>query len=244
VEGILESLDSEFVHLNYKGESKKIGLAKVKAVVLAELGLENLDGSLATIQLDDESSLVGVIVDVAGNQLTLKVAVGTFVVLKTSNVIGFTIASDRLQYLSDLDPVEVQEKPVFAIQRPWKRDRSVENHQVSIRLEGSEETITFTRGLGTQASSRLVFANTNGFDRFGATVGIDAETDGRGDCQMVVRGDGIELWSKRIRGTDGPQEIDVDITVMKQVVLLVYPGQEFDLGDHADWGDARFLKTK
>ena len=89
-----------------------------------------------------------------------------------------------------------------------------------------------------------MFANTNEFDRFGAVAGIDAETEGRGDCRMVVRGDGIELWSKRVRGSGGPHKIDVDITGMTQIVLLVYPGEEFDLGDHADWGDARFLKTK
>lgn len=244
VEGILESIDDEFVHINYKGESRKIGIAKVKAVVTADLGLAKPDGSIATVQLIDQSKLVGVIVGIAEGQLTLNVAAGTPVALKTLNVVAIAITSDRLLYLSDVEPIDVTEKSVFAVQRPWKRDRSVEGNALRIRLKGSEKTVGFNKGLGTQASSRLVFANTNDFDRFGAIAGIDAETGGRGDCQMVVRGDGIELWSRRIRGSSGPQEIDVDITGMKQIVLLVYPGEEFDLGDHADWGDARFLKTK
>ena len=95
-----------------------------------------------------------------------------------------------------------------------------------------------------QASSRLVFANEAGFDRFSAVAGIAAETKGRGDCQMIVRGDGIELWSKRVTGGGGPLEIDVDIEGIKEVALVVSPGAEFDLGDHANWGEARFLKTK
>lgn len=244
VEGILESIDSDFVHINYKGESRKIGLAKVKAIVMADLGLAKPDGSIARIRLVDHSRLAGIIDGVGDGQLNLTIASGTNVNVPTSNIAEIKIDSDRLLYLSDVDPMEVQEKAIFAIQRPWKRDRSVENNPLRIRLKGSEDTVSFAKGLGTQASSRLVFENTNQFDRFVSVVGIDAETGGRGDCQMIVRGDGIELWSKRIRGTDGPHEVNVDITGMKQVVLLVSPGEEFDLGDHADWGDARFLKTK
>lgn len=244
VEGILESIDAEFVRINYKGKSEKIGLAKVKAVVTADLALAKLDGSIATVELVDESKIVGAIVELVDGELTLNVATGTSIGLSTSSVASITIASNRLLYLSDAEPIEVQQKSVFAVQRNWKRDRSVENNPLRIRHKASEKTVSFNKGLGTQASSRLVFANTNEFDRFGAVVGIDAETKGRGDCQMVIRGDGIELWSKRVRGSDGPQEIDVDITGMKEVELLVYPGEEFDLGDHADWCDARFLKTK
>ncbi len=244
VEGILESLDAEFVGINYKGESRKIGLAKVKAVITADLGLAQAEGSVATVQLVDESRLIGVVVALAGDQLTMDVAAETLIRLDTSGIATISIASDRLLFLSDVEPIEVQEKAIFAVQRSWKRDRSVGDNPLRIRQAGSEKTVAFSKGLGTQASSRLVFANTNDFDRFSAVVGIDAETGGRGDCQMVVRGDGIELWTKRVRGSDGPQEIDVDITGMKQIVLLVYPGEEFDLGDHADWADARFLKSK
>lgn len=244
VEGILEGIDAEFVRINYKGKSQKIGLPKVKAVVTADLGMAKMDGPTATVQLVDGSKIIGAIVEVVEGKLTLNAATGASIDLSTSNVVSITIVSDRLLYLSDADPIDVQEKAIFTVQRNWKRDRSIANNPLTIRQAGSEKTVSFKKGLGTQASSRMVFANTNDFDRFGAIVGIDAETKGRGDCQMVVRGDGIELWSKRIRGSEGPQEIDVDITGMKEVELLVYPGEEFDLGDHADWGDARFLKTK
>ena len=76
-----------------------------------------------------------------------------------------------------------------------------------------------------------------------ATVGIDAETEGRGDCVMRVEGDGIALWSQRIRGDDNAVEIDVDISGIREVALIVDPGEQFDLADHADWAEARFLKT-
>lgn len=244
VEGILEAVDSEFVRIQYKGELKKIGLGKVKAIVTADLGLEKPEGSVAVIQLVDGSQVVGEILELEGGVLEVGVTAEESVQVPAEIVASVAIKSDRLRYLSDQEPLEVQEKSIFAFQRPWKKNLSVAGNPLEIRLKNSEEIRSFKKGLGMQASSRLVFANEAGFDRFSAVAGIAAETKGRGDCQMIVRGDGIELWSKRVTGGGGPLEIDVDIEGIKEVVLVVSPGAEFDLGDHANWGEARFLKTK
>lgn len=241
VEGILEKIDASHVHVNYKGESRKIGLAKIKAVVTADLGLPKLSGSLATIRLIDGSHLVGVIAELVDGKLNVGLVGGADLQLDTGLIANVSIASDRILYLSDTEPVDVQERSVFAIQRPWMRDRSVENNPLRIRWG---EELEFSKGLGTQAFCRLEFDNERQFDRFTAIVGIDVETLGRGDCQVLVRGDGIELWAKRIRATDEPQKLDVDITGFKRIALIVQPGEEFDLGDHVDWCEARFLKTK
>jgi len=217
VEGILEAVDSEFIRIKYKGESKKIGLGKVKAIVTADLGLEKPDGAAAAIQLTDGSLIVGKILELEGGVFTVGVTAENSVQVPAGNVVSIVIQSDRLRYLSDQEPVEVQEKSIFAFQRPWKRNVSVTGKPLE---------------------------NDAGFDRFSAIAGIAAETNGRGDCQMIVRGDGIELWSERVTGEGGPLEIDVDIEGLKEIVLVVSPGAEFDLGDHANWGEARFIKTK
>ncbi|MFK7766557.1 MAG: NPCBM/NEW2 domain-containing protein [Mariniblastus sp.] len=243
-EGLFESLDSERIGLNYQGESQTIGLDKVAAVVTADLGMSGPQGSSANVGLVDGSNLVGVISTIADGVLTMKIAGDSSVSLKAESIVEITITSDRLQYLSDVEPADVEERAVFAVQRTWKRDRSVENNPLSIRIGKSAKSVEFKKGLGVQAFSRLVFGNPKEFDRFNATVGIDAETKGRGDCVMTVRGDGIELWSKRIQGSGEPVAVDLDITGIKEVELLVYPGEDFDLGDHANWAEARFLKTK
>ena len=244
VEGILEAVDLEFVRIKYKGELKKIGLGKVKAIITADLGLEKPEGATAAIQLIDGSRVVGEILELEGGVFEVGVTSGNSVPVPAGIVVSIAIKSDRLRYLSDQEPLEVQEKSIFAFQRPWKKNLSVSGNPLEIRLKDSDEIRSFKKGLGMQASSRLVFANEAGFDRFSAVAGIAAETKGRGDCQMIVRGDGIELWSERVTGGGGPLEIDVDIEGIKEVVLVVSPGAEFDLGDHANWGEARFLKTK
>ena len=39
-------------------------------------------------------------------------------------------------------------------------------------------------------------------------------------------------------------EVDVDVSGMDAIALVVDPGEEFDLGDHVDWANARFVKTE
>lgn len=244
VGGILESVDGEFLQVNFKNESRQIGLAKVMAFVVADLGLKSPTGSTATVELVDGSRVVGVINGLAGGDLEMNLAGGASLKIKARKIVTVSIVSDRLAYLSDIEPIEVQEKSVFAIQLPWQRDRSVGNNPLRLTIQQPRETVELSKGIGMQSFSQLSFANTNEFDRFRAVVGIDAETAGRGDCQMVIRGDGIELWSQRVKATDDPLQVDLDIAGVKEVVLIVYPGEDFDLGDHADWGEARFLKTK
>ena len=76
-----------------------------------------------------------------------------------------------------------------------------------------------------------------------AVIGIDAETMGKGDCNFSVLADGESVFTRRVKGTDAPQEILVEIPRAKKVTLLVEPGAGLDLGDHADWCDVRFIKN-
>ena len=244
VEGILESLDSEFVTLNYRGESRKIGIAKVKAIVIADLGLKNPEGPPATVRLIDGSSISGAFRQLTEGKVSIALAGKANIEVAAAKIVSINIISDRLMFLSDTEPTEVQEKALFAIQLPWQKDFSVEKNPLRLRGPTHSKTLEFKKGLGVQSFSQLTFSNTREYDRFAATIGIDVETGGRGDCRMTVQGDGIELWSKRVKATDQAEAIEVDITGMKEITLTVHPDEDFDLGDHADWAEARFVKTK
>jgi hypothetical protein len=90
----------------------------------------------------------------------------------------------------------------------------------------------------------LTFDIRGEYDVLAATIGIDAETEGRGDCMFVVRGDGRELYRQRVRGSDEPRDIQLDVKRVRKLTLLVEPGAELDLSDHADWCDARLIRTE
>lgn len=244
VGGLLEKIDETHVHINFKGKSRKISLEIVTAVVGANLGLQTPAGSSAQLSLTDGTALVGKIVGLENGSLKLELSGRNFVDVLTSKVVRILVQSDRLVYLSDLDPIEVQESSPFVSQQGWKRDTSVMGNHLTLNFNSRSKTTTFDKGIGVQSFSQLVYRNEKDFTRFRAIVGIDAETSGRGDCQMSLVGDGVRLWSERIKADADPLSVSVDITGMENIALVVETGEQFDLADHANWCMARFTKTE
>jgi len=247
--GVLESLTAETLQLNYKGKSRPIKTEKLAAVVIADLGLKPPQGSMATLSLTDSSTLRGVLTSFSETAVSVELTGKQTVTVSREFLVRIDIDSDSIAYLSTMEPVEVRQQPQFTVPRNWQRNQSIDGNPIQLLVgtegsEGATEVQKFENGIGTSSYSRLVFENTKDFSRFLATVGIDAETEGRGDCEMRVEGDGITLWSQRIRGSDSAVDIDVDISGISQIALVVDPGEQFDLADHADWARARFLKTK
>ena len=245
VEGVVEGLTAEHVTLRFKGKSRKIGLGKVAAIVMADLQLEMPEDRVAVnVVLSRGGSVKGRLNRWSDGQIFLAVGGDSQIAIPEGSIAKMTIDNERLVYLSDLEPISVQQRAMFTTERPWRRDLSVEGNALTIFDPQQREKLTFIKGIGTHSWSSLVFSNERSLDRFVATVGIDSETKGRGDCRMIVRGDGIELWSGRVTGRSGPQGVDVSVRGIDTVELEVIPGEEFDLADHANWCDARFIKSK
>lgn len=250
VSGIVESIDDKSVAINYKNKLRTIGLEKVKAVVLADVGFKSPVGVIAAIQTTDGSTWHGAINSLLPNSdepssvfLDLQISKSTAVKIGLAAVAVVNIESDRLAMLSSLQPIDVRESTDFVVARPFQKDRNVTGGP--LRIVGVDgKPVEFKNGLGTQATSRLDFKNDREFTRFAATVGIDLATDGRGDCRVIVRADGVEKWNQRVVAGEPAKTIDVDVDGSDRISLIVLPGRDFDLADHVNWCRPRFIKTK
>lgn len=241
-DGQLESLSSSELGFNYQGKSRKIGMDKIKGIVMADLGVEKLTGLKAIISTRNRDRWVGVIQSFDGSNVEIRVSPGSTISLPSAQVAGIEVASDRLQFLSDISPTRSVEGSVFVMSRSFQKNRSVAGNP--LRLLGDKgEPIVLERGIGVQASSELDFEN-NGFDRLQALVGIDLETEGRGNCQAVILGDGIRLWESQVVGGKAAIPVDIEIRGIKKLSLVVNAGEEFDLADHLNWGSIRLLKSR
>ncbi len=240
VAGIFEGMSQGKLRLNFNGKSRKIGLEKINAVSLADLGLKSLAGT--QVELSDGAVLTGQIKNVDNGVLTFALTSNHALEIPWASVNRLELQSDNLVYLSNLEPLTVQQNSIFAPQRGWQRDRSVDGNPIRLHTSSQSSPQTYRKGLGTHSYCKLEFANTNDFEKFQTIAGIDAETNGRGDCLMSVYADGIKLWSQRITGQTPPEQVDLDISGMAKVTLIVEPGEQFDLADHADWADAKFVK--
>jgi len=144
----------------------------------------------------------------------------------------------KVQYLSQLTPVEVKESTVLAPPQPYQMDRSCQGDAMSIA--GNR----YPWGIGVHADSELTFELNGRYQEFRADVGIDTRIGSQGSVHFAVIGDGRELYrSPVVRGSDGkPREIKASVASVKRLTLKVANAGDLDLGDVANWGSARVLR--
>jgi len=236
ISGLVEAVDDFNVTLDTGDALQPIARGKVYGIVFALIGRPPSHSGEALVTLTDGSSLWGKLLSLSDGMLSLRTVGDVEVTLPWAKVVGLKVRSTRMVFLSDLEPVDARHQPLVTLERPWQADRSVSGRPLTL---GGQ---VYEKGIGVASRSILVFENEGDFDEFAATIGIDDETQRRGDCVFVVEVDGREEFRQRVTGRDPPRKIAVDIEDSQRIALIVEVGEDLDLSDHADWCDARFLK--
>ena len=236
--GLLQEWKDEELVFEWESQPRPIARDRVYGIVFAQLSDTHDSTGQCVVALADGSSASGKLTGLVGGELSLELAPKVSVELPWSDVTGVTVRSDRLVFLSDTKPVESRQRPIVTLGRPWQADKNVVGGP--LRIAGR----AFDKGIGVQSRSELAFAQPGTFDVLAVSIGLDDSASGRGDCEFVVLGDGKELFRGRKRGGEQPEEIRVSTAGVKLLTLVVEPGADLDLSDHADWGDARLLRSE
>jgi hypothetical protein len=233
--GITVALTDSDLKAQIEGAEQTIPRSRLVSIVVTQPSGED-ELANATVTLRDGSKVPGEIQSLAEGKLTLAMPPGGKVDISWAAVANVTIRSRRVAYLSDLKPTGLEQRSITFLDVPWKRDRSVLGRPLIV---GNR---TFEKGIGAHATSKLTFEAGGRYDELAAEIGIDAETGGKGDCVFTVLADGESIFSQRMKGSDPPAPLRVDIRGKKEITLVVEAGEGLDLADHADWCDVRFIQ--
>jgi hypothetical protein len=236
ITGLMMGLTDQKLSFRWQKKTRQVSLEKVYGVVLAKAGKRQDRIGQCYVHLSDGSSVWGRVLKIADDQLELRLTDQIKIQLPWPSVTNLEVRSDRMVFLSDLEPSQVVQQAVATYPWPWQADKSVFGNTLKLRDK------TYEKGLGTHAESQLEFQAREKFDTFAAVIGIDDEARGKGDCVFMILGDGQELFKQRINGKDKAVEVRVPIKGVSSVRLIVLPGVDWDFGDHADWCDARFIR--
>ncbi len=237
VTGLVNKLTETEISVELDGQTRNLPRDRVFGVVVA-LAAPEARLPRCTFYLRDGSILGGDLVSLASGKAQIQIAGGSQVEVPWEAVQRVVVRSSRVLYLSDLKPSLVKQQAFVTLPRPWQKDRSVTGRTLTL---GSR---TFEKGIGVQSQAELTFDAPDDFDLLAATIGIDADAAGKGDCLFEVHVDGQRLFSERVRGSEEPRDIQIPIARGKQITLVVLPGADLDLADHADWADVRLMKNK
>ncbi len=236
VRGALQHIGPSDVQFIWNDTTRRVARSKVYGVVLAGGGPAPDQAGQCLVRMEDGSSFWMAVRRLEKDRLAGTVAGGAGMVVPWSAVARLRVRSRRMVFLSDLDPVEVTQKPLVSFAGPWRRDRNVVGGPLTL---GDR---VYEKGLGVHSRCRLVYDLGGRYDEFAATIGIDASAGGRGDCVFKVHADGKELLAKRMRGADAPHAVRLPVRGAGRLALTVEWGEDMDLADRADWCDARLLK--
>jgi len=237
VTGLIESLTGDELTLEVGGQMHKVPRSKLFGIIVAQPSASTTTPR-CLVTLSDGSLLGGEELSLSDGQADLVFSGGGKATIPWAAIRQVAIRSRRVAFLSDLKPIDDQQQPIVTLPRPWQRDRAVTGEP--LMLGGR----SYEKGIGVHSRSQLTFAAEKKWDTLGATIGLDGVSGSKGDCVFIVLADGQPLVSRRMKGSDSPEEISVTISGREHVTLLVEPGEGLDLADHANWGDVRFIKNR
>ena len=246
VAGLLEGMDAEGVRIVFEGAERRVTWDKILGIIPATL--EKGSEPKFTVQLVDRSILIADSIRFAdgawqfgwGSQLCT---------LAPEFVVSMRVRSDRVLYLSDLNPVVDEVQTMVAPPAVQRRDANVFGQTMTLRLPAAVGAKlatggvqSFLKGWGTRSRGRLVFDLPPGFERLQGWVGLDTTTNSQGICQATVLLDGIQVFSQELDGRQSAVVLDVSVAGGRRLELLVEPGPQLDLSDWVNWADVRLLK--
>jgi hypothetical protein len=117
-----------------------------------------------------------------------------------------------------------------------QKDKSINGNP--IKLRGT----TYTRGLGTHASSTIVYNVAGLYSNFLSDVGVDDEVNGNASVVFQVFADNVKIYdSGTVTRSSAVQSLNLDITNVQQLKLVVTDAGDGIDYDHADWANAAVL---
>lgn len=177
------------------------------------------------------------IVTLAG--LTLSVPVDQ---LKTVD-----FSAGKIRYLSQMEPIDVQLFPFWdpSDYLTYRRNFSGPLGILTpITLRGKP----YAKGLAIHSKTILKYRLSGEFRRFQAVMGIDDfagkkdQPDSWGDVHVKISGDSKVLYEGDAKRFDAPVQLDLNVSEVRDLVILVDYGGNLDIGDWLDLADAKVSK--
>jgi hypothetical protein len=236
LKGVTESLAPSGGSFKWRQRRVPIRADNAYGIIFAA-GVQKPAPQPAMATLIDGSTWAGRLVGGDAKSVSIELAGGLKVPLPVKQISEIRFRSDRVLFLSDLEPAEYVFEPFSTTRWPYRRDRSVANRLMRI---GDQ---SFDRGIGMHSKSTLTYDLPGEFSRLAAVIGIDAGAAPLGNAVFRVTADGKEVFnSGPVTGRDAPRPINVSVAGAKRVQLIVDFGEDLDIGDQADWGNVRLVK--
>ena len=256
--GVVSAIGAEKTEFLLDGETVPVPAARVYGVVFAstEAAQPVNATSAARVTSDNGDQFSASTVKFAGGSFEIETVWGQSLQAASALIRSIDLSSGRVQYLSDLEPLEERlngidpegsllagliDKEEEALLFGPRRDTTMERTS-RLRLRGRE----FSKGLCIHSRTEISWALDEKYTSLDCQVGIDDEVafSGKHIVALKISGDGNVLFEKNISTTDDPLPLQLPLNGVSTLTILVDFGDNESTCDWLDLADAKLLIAK
>jgi hypothetical protein len=239
VTGVAHGVTDGKLTFSYEGDDRSINVGRLVGVVYSKSPKKMSSAKpYQVVHLLSGDLLAGQWKAADDDQLAFETGWGQVNVPRGA-VARVVFRNGKVTFVSDLDPVTVEETPYFGRLMTYRRDQSLDGGPLKLKAKA------YAKGLAVHSRSMLIYALDGEYESLKATVGFDESSQGRGRVVCRVLGDDRELFAEPdLSATAEPVAIDVPLSGVKQLSLEVDYGEAEDTGDRVIWADARLFRAE
>jgi hypothetical protein len=259
--GVVSAIGSEKTEFLLDGETVPVPAARVYGVVFASTistksALPVNVTSAARVTSHKGDQFAASTIRFSNGAFEIETAWGQPLQVASALIRSIDLSSGRVQYLSDLEPLEERldgidpegsllagliDKEEEALLFGPRRDTTMERTS-RLRLRGRE----FSKGLCIHSRTEISWALDEKYTSLDCLVGIDDEVaySGKHIVALKITGDGSVLFEKNIATTDDPLPLQLPLNGVSTLTILVDFGDNESTCDWLDLADAKLLIAK
>jgi len=239
--GMCMGIEKYILSFNYNDEDRKIALERLQGILLEpRVDVKSLavDDLFHTWTLVNGDRLSAAWKQLDKKHYKVKTLWGESVKIPISIVAQVQTRNGRLHYLSDFDPVKVEETPFFDRVMPYRRDQAFNGEP--LKISGR----IYRKGLAMHSRCVLHYDLNDRFEKFRSKVGLQDPEGYQGRVVIRLMGDGKTLFEdKDVKGVDAVRDVNVSVIGINRLTLEVDYGHNQDVADRVIWGNARLVKA-
>lgn len=241
VEGSIQGIEDDKLVFQVADDArKKVAMKRVLGLVMAAHPVAPRGEIFSqTFELASGDKISGQLAGVKPDVLDIHTLWGTDVQLPRGEVRSITCRGGRATYLSDLEPVSVDEVSYFGHRQLYHRDKGLAGGPLV--LHG----MTYRKGLAVHSRCVLTYPLDGRYELFQARLGFEEGAPIGGSIACRVLADDREVYANPAFRLDAqPVSLKLELAGAKQLVLEVDFGETEDVGDRIVWAAARVVRPE
>jgi hypothetical protein len=227
------------------GKETELRISRVSGMILKQSPGAAPPPALCKVIDVDGNELVAQAVARTGQGYAVTTVSGVKVDLTAAQVSKFDFAAGALKFLSDLEPVALEESGTDP--EHFQKDKTLDKQPIRMIVDpkaGAKET--FPKGLTLKAKTMITFELKGQYKVFRALAGVADDPENFAPSQVKLTIDdaaGVNLWKGSIKKGDKPIDLNLNVTNVDRLRITVESdGTVTDLGNQLSLGNARVLK--